>query len=89
MNYRLQLSPISGSRESRIDLPSCELWEDPFSNWENAKFYRSWLVYDSDPQDEVTRGRMNWSVVLGLTSAAVVSISFWVGAGLLLARFWK
>lgn len=89
MNYRLQLSPISGSRESRIDLPSRELWEDTFSNWENTKFYRSWLVYDSDLQGEVTRGRVNWSVVLGLTFAAVVSISFWVGAGLLLVRFWK
>ena len=89
MNYRLQLSPISGSRESRIDLPSRELWEDSFSNWENAKFYRSWLVYDSDLQDEVRRDGMNWSVVLGLTLAAVASISFWVGAGLLLARFWK
>lgn len=89
MNYRLQLSPISASRESRIDLPLCESLEGSFSTWENAKFYRSWLVYDFDLQGEVTRGRMKWSVVLGLTLAAVLSVSFWVGAGLLVAPVWR
>ena len=35
------------------------------------------------------RGRVNWSLVAGLGLATVVSVGFWVGVGLTIARFWK
>ena len=87
MNYRLQLSPISGTRES-TGVPSRDQWDGSFTNWEDAKFFRSCLVYDSDSDQEPNRadGRSNWSMLLGLALAVVVSLSFWVGVGLLIAR---
>ena len=89
MNYRLQFSPISGTRESQIDLPSRERWESAPTNWEDATLFRSWLVYDSDVEPNRTRGRINWNVVLGLALAVVVSVSFWAGVGRMIARVWK
>lgn len=87
MNYRLQLSPISGTRES-TGVPSRDQWDGSLTNWEDAKFFRSWLVYDSDSDQEpnCTDGRSNWNTVLGLALAVVVSVSFWVGVGLMIAH---
>lgn len=88
MNYRWQLSPLSGTRESQAGLSSSERWQVPFSHWENAKFYRSWLVYDFNPQGAATRG-IDWNVLLGLAFTVGVSASFWTGVGLLIARVWN
>jgi hypothetical protein len=89
MNYRLQLSPISGTRESKIGVTSRVRWESPSSNWENAKFFRSWFIYDSDLEPDSTKGRINWNMVLGLGLTVVVSLGFWTGVGLMVASFWK
>ena len=89
MNYRLQLSPVSGTHESQLDLPSSELSEDPVSNWEDAMFFRSWLVYYSDLESGCTERRGKWNRVLGLAVAVVVSAAFWLGVGLTIARAWK
>jgi hypothetical protein len=86
MNFRLQLSPISGFRD-QVDLPTRER-AGQHVNWEETKFYRSWLVYDPDLEPDGHRG-LNWNIVLGLALAVVVSVSFWVGVGLLVARLWE
>ena len=90
MNYRLQFSPISSTGESHVSRPLREGLGVPSSNWENPKFYRSWLVYDSDllPTRRI-RGRINWNLVLGLVLALGISASFWAGVGLMMARIWK
>jgi len=87
MNYRLQLSPISGSRESQVDLRSREGRQGPQTNWEDAKFFPSWLVYDSNL--ELQHVGINWNVVLGLGTAVILSVSFWVAAGVMIARLWQ
>ena len=89
MKYRLQFSPISGTRESHIDQPSREPWVVPFPNSKDAEFFRSWLVYDSDREGEDTQGRMHWNMVLGLALAVIVSATIWLGVGLMVERFWK
>jgi hypothetical protein len=89
MNYRLQLSPISGTRESHVDLPSRERGEGPPPNSEDASVFRSWLVFDSDLEPVRGGSRGNWNTVLGLALAVVVSVSFWVGVGIMMASFWK
>jgi hypothetical protein len=89
MNYRLQLSPISGTRESQLDLPSPERWKRPLTNWEDTKFFRSFLVYDFDLKPGHTEGLVNWNAVLGLALAVVVSLTFWAGVGLMIERVWK
>jgi hypothetical protein len=86
MNHRLQLSPIShslghspaGFGEKRNSL-----------GWENAKFFRAWLVYDSDLEDSRPQGRINWNVVTGLIVMAAVSASGWYGVNLLVRHLLK
>jgi hypothetical protein len=89
MNYRMQLSPISGVRPLAADVYRNESPETLPANLDDAKFMRSWLVYDSDVDLDCPAGRVNWSMVLGLVVAAVVSASFWLGAGVMMARLWK
>jgi hypothetical protein len=83
MTHRLQMSPISISRGSRVHLPLIP------SNREDAKFFRSWLVYDSVIQTNLEPRRLNWHMVLGLALATAVSASIWAGIGLMIARIWK
>jgi hypothetical protein len=89
MNYRLQLSPIFGTRRPQqqleLDLPLRERWEGPAAKWVDAEVFRSWLVYDSDLEAGRSTGRLNWNMVLGLALAVAVSITFWVGVGLMVA----
>ena len=77
MNYRMQFSPMSGTHQSRL------------ASWEDAKFFRSWLVYDSDLEATRTRGRVNWNMVLGVALATGISACFWAGVGLMIAWVWK
>ena len=86
MNYRMQLSPISGTRQMVADVRRSEA---PDSRPDDTKFVRSWLVYDSDLDLNRTQGRMNWNMVLGVALAAAVSAGVWIGAGLILERLWK
>ncbi|MGA9545619.1 MAG: hypothetical protein WBQ85_18745 [Candidatus Sulfotelmatobacter sp.] len=89
MSHRLQPFPTSGTRESRTGQPPAEPWGGPRLRPEDAKFFRSWFVYDFAPKTVPPRGRFNWSLVGGLGLATTVSVGFWVGVGLMIARFWK
>lgn len=89
MSYRLQPFPTSGTRESRTGQPLAEPWGGPRLRPEDAKFFRSWLVYDFGQKAVPPRGHVNWSLVAGLGLASTVSVGFWVGVGLMIARFWK
>jgi hypothetical protein len=53
------------------------------ARWEDAKCFRSWLVYDSDLELSRSGGSVNWSVIVGLVVMAVVSASGWYGISLL------
>ena len=79
MNYRLQLSPIAGIHESEVDSPRHDSRQT--ANWENARLFRSWLVYDSGVQRR--RRGINWHLLLGLSLAVVLSVAFWVGVAVL------
>ena len=81
MNYRLQLSPISTQ-----DSTATESWDVPPSNWEDMRFFRSWLVYGSGGEPDRVRG-INWNAMLGLALVLIVSAAFWAGLGFLLAYF--
>jgi len=85
MNYRLQFSPISGIRESQVDLRPQERQSSQRTIWEeDAKLYRSWAVYDSDMEPK--RAGINWNMVLGVGLALAVSVGFWVAVGAMVAR---
>jgi hypothetical protein len=81
MNHRLQLSPIS--RGSGHWPAGFSAKQDSLISWENARFFRSWLVYDSGLESSRTRGRINWNIVMGLIIMAAVSASGWYGVSVL------
>ncbi len=88
MSYKIsQLSPHSTNAKSLrvvIETPST----DPPQGFRNMQFWRSWLEYDSkQPNQESSRSRLNWNVVLGLAAVVGISAGFWTGVGLLIARF--
>ncbi len=83
---RLRLSPQSSTHDA---LPLND-WPSALpANWEDARFLRSWLVYDSKTRPGLELPRINWYAVLGLTLATAVSASVWAGIGLMIAHFWK
>jgi hypothetical protein len=57
--------------------------------WEDAKFFRSWLVYDSNLELSRPKGGVNWSVIVGLIMMAAVSASGWYGIALLVRHLIK
>jgi hypothetical protein len=85
MNYRLQLSPIFSPPESRLAQPS---GGSPVRR-EDQKFFRSWLVYDSDLEATRTGGRMNWNMFIGLILMTMVSTGGWFCIGLLAQHLLK
>ncbi|MGA2021245.1 MAG: hypothetical protein ABSH02_11700 [Candidatus Sulfotelmatobacter sp.] len=81
MNYKMQLSPISGAHESHIQLP--------LTSAQDARFFRSWLVYDSDLDTTRSHGRLNWNMFAGFALMAAVSVGGWFGIALLLQYLLK
>lgn len=83
---RLQLSPISFPK------PHPRLGFDrrgAGTRWQDARFFRSWLVYDSDLELSRSEGSVNWSFLLGLVIAAAVSASGWYGISLAVRHLLK
>jgi hypothetical protein len=77
MNYRMQFSPMSSTHQTRL------------ATWEDIKFFRSWLVYDSDLEATRTRGRVNWNMVGGFVLVAVISAGGWFGISLIARHLLK
>jgi hypothetical protein len=86
MNYKLQMSPLSVTQSQSV---LGKGWDASPANWADAKFFRSWLVYDSDLESSRTRGRVNWNMVMGIALVVVVSAAFWTAAGWVMAHLIK
>jgi hypothetical protein len=86
MSYKLQPFAMSSAHDA---LPLHD-WRSALpANWEDARFFRSWLVYDSKVRPGLELPRINWYKVLGLTLAIAVSGGVWAGIGLMIAHIWK
>jgi hypothetical protein len=82
MNHRLQLSPLShGAFHTSTHLG---VGPEPSAIREEIRFFRSWLVYDSDLEASRTHGSINWNAVLGLCVVASVSAGGWYAIEVLL-----
>jgi len=86
MNYRLQLSHVSSVSEANGSPYQAQRLAT--ARWEDAKFYRSWLVYTSGKRVVRVHKQINWDAVLGIGMATLVSACIWAGIGLLIARIW-
>lgn len=82
-------SRVSPTRQPQFYLPIRTKWDSPMANLEDAKFLRSWLVYDSSLDQNRTPGRFNWNAVLGFGLITVVSVGIWAGMALLISHLLK
>ena len=73
---------------TRVKVPVSAPWNSSSPN-SDSKFLRSWLVYDSQLDEDDVAGRPHWNMFLGWAAALCLSMSFWAGLGLLVARIWK
>lgn len=87
MDYRLQLFPISGTGDTEMSLS--ELWDNLPANWEDANVFPSRLVCNSGFDSAHDTRRSNRNTVLGIGLAVIASASFWIAAGLMVARLWR
>jgi hypothetical protein len=85
MKYRLQLSPISSTHDAPL-----QDWRSALpANWEDARFFHSWLVYDPRIRPGLELPRVHWYKLLGLALATAVSGGVWAGIALFLTHLWK
>lgn len=88
MSYRvMQLSPLS-TRSTQVKILIEGPWSAPFVDSADARFLRSWMVYDSgagDGRDASAEG-FNWNALLGLVVVVGISASFWAGVGITLSH---
>ncbi|MGC1371045.1 MAG: hypothetical protein WA824_02795 [Candidatus Sulfotelmatobacter sp.] len=87
MNYRVQLSTVSGLHGLQSSLPRHEKLPITSLDSEDAKLFRAWMVYDPDFEAMCSPGRSRKSL-LGLALAMGIGAGFWTAAGLLIARLW-
>jgi hypothetical protein len=88
MIEKLQPSPASGARGAPLRV-SIAPWGSRPANLQQVRFFRSWLVYDSDFESNRTHGRINWNMVASMVLMLAVSAAGWASLGLLVTRFWK
>ena len=88
MSYKvMQLAPLS-TRGAQVKILIEGPWSAPFVESADARFLRSWMVYDSGPgggREAATAG-FKWNALLGLLVVVGVSASFWAGVGITLSR---
>jgi hypothetical protein len=89
MSYKSKLFPPSSTGETTLRRPIGHSQGSSPPSMREMKFFRSWLVYDSDLENLRTHDRVKSNMVLGLTLATAISAGFWVGVGLMIAHFWK
>ncbi len=77
---------VTPTRRPQFSLPIRTKWDSPIADLEDAKFLRSWLVYDSSVDENRTTGRFNWNAALGLALMTAVSAGVWAGIALTIAR---
>ncbi len=84
-----KLFPLSSTGQISGGMPKEDAWGEPPADAKDAKFLRSWLVYDSVTQGDSGTNRSKRSIALGLLVAFGISASFWTGIGLIVTRAWK
>ncbi len=92
MRSRSQLSPIIVTQEWRLQSPE-ELPVASPAQWKDVRFFRGRLVYESrrhtDLRPVLTPRHPQWSAVLGIGLASVVSASIWAGLVWGVARIFR
>ena len=86
MSYKeMQLSPLS-TRSTQVKILIEGPWSAPLAQSADARFLRSWMVYDSGFGGGTDATTSGFNALLGLVVIVGVSASFWAGVGLTLSH---
>jgi hypothetical protein len=91
MSYKvLQPSPLS-TRGTHMKILIEGPWSAPLANSADARFLRSWLVYDLevDGGSDAATAEFNWNAIVGLAVVVGISASFWAGVGITFSHLLK
>jgi hypothetical protein len=83
MSFKLlQFPPQASTRTMHVPVR----WMGLDSGLGGSGFLSSWLGDDDDNDSDQRRQRINWGATAGLALSFAISIGFWTGVGLLVAR---
>ena len=82
----LQFSPQTSTRAVRLRMIP-ERWTEGYEYSRGVRFLPAWMEEDEGGTSE--KRDINWGALCGLALSFVISGSFWVGIGLLVARIVK
>jgi len=86
MSFKLlQFSPQTSTRAVRMRIIP-ERWTEGYEYSRGVRFLPAWM---EDESDRAGTRHINWRALSGLALSFVISGSFWVGIGLLVARLVK
>jgi hypothetical protein len=86
MSFKLlQFSPQTSTRAVRMKMVP-ERWTEGYEYSRGVRFLPAWM---EDEGERSARRHINWGTLSGLALSFVISGSFWVGVGLLVARMVK
>jgi hypothetical protein len=85
VNHRVSLTPAARGTGIRVIVTTP--WSDSPQNFQNMRFWRSRLEFDS--YRGARQARFNWNLILGLVAMVGVSASFWTVLGLTFAHVSK
>ena len=86
MSFKLlHFSPQTSTRAVRMRMIP-ERWTEGYEYSRGVRFLPAWMEDESDRSGE---RHINWGALFGLALSFVISGSFWVGIGLLIARMVK
>lgn len=88
MSSKLLQFPAPGARTIRARAIPAR-WTGLDGYFVDNGFLSSWLEDDTQANGTRVRRRFNWGAISGLAISLAVSATFWVGAGLLIARLLK
>lgn len=86
MSFKLlQFSPQTSTRAIRMRMIP-ERWTEGYEYSRGVRFLPAWM---EDEGGASAKRHINWGAVSGLALSFVISGSFWIGVGLLVARLVK
>jgi hypothetical protein len=88
MSFKLlQFSPQTSTRAIRMRIVP-ERWSEGYEYSRGVRFLPAWMEMEDEGGASGKRD-INWGALSGLALSFVISGSFWVGIGLLVARIVK
>lgn len=86
LSFRILQFPGEGTTRVLRMRALPEHWSTPSGYSPEIGFLQAWFEDDSPRSGNQSQDRINWGAVSGLALSVLLSVSFWTGVGVLIAR---